>query len=107
KIALNIIIILNSKKIKNYYNSKWFTILYFFFFIGLLTSYIFPTGAVALTRPFRYFYIFQTIMYAYFVYFLYKTKSHGYRSILFYGLIIAFIGIFTLSIITSNDNSHL
>lgn len=107
KIATNVIIILNSTRIKNFYNSKRFTIFYFFFFLGLLTSYVFPIGAIALTRPFRYFYIFQSIMYAYVAYYLFKTKTEGNRKIFLYGLIIAFLGIFFMSQITSNENSHL
>lgn len=107
KIALNIFIVINSKKIKKFYDSKWFLIVYFFFFIGLLTIYMFPIGAIALTRPFRYFYAFETIMYAYFAYYLYKSKSNRHNKMLFCGFVIVFLGIFYLSHITSNENSHL
>lgn len=109
-ILLNIVIILYSKKIKVFYNSKRFNIIYFFFFIGLITTYMFPVGLISFTRPFVYFYIFQSIMYAYFLYYLYRTKikSHPYgtyHAIMYYGLIIIFLGIFYLSQITSNENS--
>lgn len=112
KIILNVGIILYSKKLKLFYNNKRFNIIYFFFFIGLVTLYMFPAGFIAITRPFRYFYIFQAIMYAYFLYFLYKTKLKDTpqgmpHALMYYGLIIIFLGIFYLSQITANENAHL
>ena len=106
RIVINVVIILYSLKLKKYYNSRWFNIIYFFFFIGLLTSYMFPSGAISFTRPFRYFYIFQSIMLAYFVYYLYRNKSLNNR-ILMIITIVSFLGIFYLSQITSDENSHL
>ena len=105
RIVMNVIIILYSLKLKKFYNSKWFNIIYFLFFLGLLTSYMFPDGAISFTRPFRYFYIFQSIMLAYFVYYLYKNKSLNNR-ILMIITIVSFLGIFYLSQITSDENSH-
>jgi len=108
QIILNVGIILYSKKLKLFYNNKRFNIIYFFFFIGLVTLYMFPVGTISITRPFRYFYIFQTITYAYFLFFLYKTKLKNTPHILmYYGLIIVFLGIFYLSQITANENNHL
>lgn len=106
KIAFHTVIIIYSKKLKKFYNNKWFNIIYFFFFLGLLTTYIFPVGFISLTRPFRYFYIFQTIMYAYFAFYLRKNKTSQNR-LIFLGLIILFIGIFLLSQLTATEDSHL
>lgn len=80
--------------------------------MGVITQNIFPLGAIAITRPFRYLYIFQTIMYAYFIYYLFKTKlknnSYGMaHALMYYGLIIIFCGIFYLSLITSNEYASL
>jgi hypothetical protein len=110
RIILNVTIILYSKRLKSFYNSKRFNIIYFFFFFGLLTMYVFPVGFISITRPFRYFYIFPSIMYAFFLYYLFKTKlretQRGYvHAIIYYGLIFIFLGIFYLSIITSNENA--
>lgn len=105
-IGVNIIVILFSDKLKQYYKSKWFNMMYFFFFIGLITSYMFPSGAISLTRPFQYFYIFQSIMYAYFGYYLYKNKDDGRKLILLLLLILSFSGIFFLSQYTATENSH-
>lgn len=110
RIILNVIIILYSKRLKLYYNSKRFNIIYFFFFIGLLTMYVFPVGFISLTRPFRYFYIFPSIMYAFFLYYLFKTKLRdtqrgSFHAIIYYGMIFIFLGVFYLSIITSNEDA--
>lgn len=106
KIGVNLIVILYSTKLKQYYNSKWFNIMYFFFFIGLITSYMFPIGAISFTRPFRYFYIFQPILYAFFGYFFYKKRGDGRKLILLLLLIIGFSGIFILSQYTATEDSH-
>jgi len=110
RIILNVTIILFSTRLKLFYNSKRFNVIYFFFFIGLLTMYMFPVGFISLTRPFIYFYIFPSIMYAYFLYYLFKTRLRGTRigsfhAILYYGLIFIFLGVFYSSIITSNENA--
>ena len=110
RIVLNVVIVLYSSKLKTFYNSKRFNVIYFFFFIGLITTYMFPGGYISFTRPFRYFYIFPSIMYAYFLYYLFKTRLRGTRigsfhAILYYGLIFIFLGVFYSSIITSNENA--
>lgn len=107
KILVWIIIILYSRKLKSYYNSKTFNIIYFFFFFGLLTQYIFPEGVVGFSRPFRYFYIFQTIMLAYFVYYLFRSNSFRVNRLLAYALIIAFIGIFYLNMLGATERSSI
>lgn len=107
RILVWVIIILYSRKLKSYYNSKKFNIIYFFFFFGLLTQYIFPEGVIAFSRPFRYFYIFQTIMLAYFVYYLLKSNSFRFNKILADFLIIAFIGVFVLSQITAPVDNYV
>lgn len=93
RIFINVVIIIYSLKLKKYYNSRWFNIVYFLFFIGLITSYIFPNGLIAFTRPFAYFYIFNSIMFAYFTYYLYKHKSI-INDLLYYFIIISIISIF-------------
>lgn len=108
RIALNITIVLYSTKLKKFYDSKRFIIIYFFFFLGLITSYMFPAGIVSFTRPFRYFYVFDTIMYAYFAYYLLRVRyREAYSQILLYSILILFLGIFYLSQITADQDSHL
>ena len=105
RILVWVIIILYSRKLKSYYNSKKFNIIYFFFFFGLITQYIFPEGVIVFTRPFRYFYIFQTIMLAYFIYYLFKNNDFSFNRLLAYALIIAFMGIFYLNQINLPENN--
>ncbi|WP_262484527.1 EpsG family protein [Brumimicrobium salinarum] len=106
KIIINIIIIFYSQKLKDFYDTNKFTIIYFLFFIGLITSYMFPIGYISVTRPFRYFYIFETIMYAYFAYYLIKNKTPQ-NQVLFLILIVLFIGVFLSSIAVASEDSHL
>lgn len=106
RIVLSIVIILYSKNLKDFYSSRWFNIIYFMFFVGLLAQSIFPLGSIVLTRPFRYFYIFKGIMFAYFAYYLIKNHVPAKR-LLGTALILMFIAIFYLNIITANINSHL
>jgi hypothetical protein len=107
-IIVNIIIILYSKKLKNFFNSKRFNIIYFFYFFGLITFYMFPLGAIALTRPFRYFHVFQTIMLAYFTYYLLHSNINVIKNkILACILIVCYLGIFYLNHILATPDSHL
>lgn len=101
------IIILYSKKLKIFFNSKRFNIVYFFFFFSLLTTYIFPEGAIVFTRPFRYFNIFQTIMLAYFLFFLLKNNDLKFNRLLAYALIVSFMGIFYLNQINLPENNTI
>ena len=107
RILVWVIIILYSRKLKSYYNSKKFNIIYFFFFFSLLSFYIFPDGIVVLRRPFSYFPVFQTIMLAYFVYYLFRSNSFRFNRLLAYALIIAFIGIFYLNMLGATERSSI
>lgn len=96
KTIIWILIILYSKRLKRFYRFSDFNIVYFLFFIGILAEYSIPTGMVLFSRPFRYLYIFKTIMLAYFVYYLLKDKSTKYNKVLALIIIISFIAIFYL-----------
>lgn len=106
KLLVNLVVVLYSDKLKRFYNTKRFNIIYFFFFIGLLTLYVFPPGAISISRPFRFFYTFTMIMYGYFGFFLYYTRKSKGRSVLLFMLIIAFLAMFYLSQITATEDSH-
>lgn len=106
KIIIHVIIVIYSARLKKYYSSRWFNMIYFLFFIGLITYYMFPVGAISFSRPFRYFYIFQPIMLSYFVYYLYKNKTVN-NGILMGMIILSFFWIFYLHHISSNQDSHL
>lgn len=105
KILINVVVIIYSTKLKSYYNSKRFNMIYFIFFLGLITMYIFPIGVISFSRPFRYFYIFQSIIYAYFAYYLFKNKTKGFNMFVLVALIVGFLGIFVLSQYTATESS--
>ena len=100
-------VIMLSGKMKSFYHSRKFNIVYTLFFVGLLLDYIFPPGAISLSRPFRYFYIFQTIILAYFAYFLIHYRRMRYHKVYSALLIGLFVGIFYMSILTAGNDSHV
>lgn len=70
-----ILIIRYSNKMRIFYNSRWFNIIYNLFFIGIILAYLAPNNINNIDRLFRYFYIYRPIMLAYFCYFLYKNNN--------------------------------
>lgn len=101
-----IAIILFSNKLKEYYNDYRFNMLYFFFYIGIIASYFFPPTVIILTRPFRYFYIFQPIMLSFFVYYLINRKQKSVAKYWGYMIICTFWAIFILNQMVSTNESH-
>lgn len=101
-LLVNVIVCCYSRKMKRYYHSARFEMIYSLFFLGLLAFYVFPGGAILLTRPFRYFFFFKAVMLAYFAYYLMRTK----QKVLLLVLVLSFIGLYSLNIITSNANAH-
>jgi len=106
--CIYMLIMAYSKKMKAFYNSKWFVIIYTFFFIGAFFEYLIPDGAINLRRPFRYFVYFLTIMLAYFVNYLFKNRklNKNYSPIADI-VIIGFIGLFFLNRITCSLDEHM
>ena len=103
------LIILYSKRLKAFYNSKAFNTYYFFFFVALIIKVIMPNGAFNLMRPFQFTTPFLTIMLAYFVYYLIRNKNKANDKVdrpLAYGFIIAFVGILLFSILTSSSDGY-
>ncbi|MBO4923250.1 MAG: EpsG family protein [Bacteroidales bacterium] len=103
------LIILYSKKLKSFYNSKSFNTYYFFYFIALIAKVIMPNGAFNLMRPFQFTMPFLTIMMAFFVYYLIHNRNIANEKMdkaLGYGIIIAFIGILFFSILTSSSSGY-
>ncbi len=94
-LAVNILIIINSNKIKLYF-AKTFPligILYDLYFIGVLTKYL-TSGSIVLARPFLYFtgvsFLFQAFGFCYFYY----TGGNQVRNRLFF-MVLALLLVFT------------
>lgn len=89
-------IIISSEKMKNFYNSKYLNMLYVLFFISVITTYITPSGAIYLERPFRYLSNFlPTIFLAFYVYYLYNSKFAKNGKIFAFMVIFLFGALFS------------
>lgn len=108
RVFFNFIIILQSKKIKLFYRfNESFIIYYNIYFVGvLILDFIFPENVISLSRPFRYFHLFQNIMFAFYAYYLLRNKNLLNISLLSV-LLLGYLTIFYYTIFTSNDKSHV
>lgn len=104
-ILVNIVIIAYSHKMHEYFNSRKFNVVYNIYFIGVLLFYVFPLGFVSLTRPFRYFYFFRSIMLAYFALYLFENRKYVREFATLTVLLVAFAGIFYGPIVMSSDRT--
>lgn len=105
KLLVDVFIIINSKKMQVFYSSKKFTIYYWMYIVALFTYYCFPASVISFSRPFRFFYIFRTIMLAYFAYYLWrnrKVKNNEFYLLLFVTL---YLGLFVFSQVVSGEDS--
>lgn len=102
-----LLIIYYSTKMKTFYRTNKFVIIYTLFFLGSFINGVIPEGAISLARPFRFFGIFQTIIYAYFLYFLRKQKKDKLCQIIYIGLLVAFFVIFYMNMALSGSKAHI
>lgn len=96
-LATNLIVVWNSKHIKDFFNSTWCNRLYDLFFIGACCSYIFM-GSMLFLRLVLYFTNFTFIGYAYALcYFTRTTRSipicRLYLMVLLFGMFSSFSGL--------------
>ena len=67
-------IVLYSSRMKRFYNSSFFDIMYTFWFIAVISGFIFESSIV-LMRPFVFFMNLKFIMIGYFIHYCFKTKD--------------------------------
>jgi len=89
---LNFILILLSPKVKAFFKSHFFDIMYDFYFVGVLYLYL-ASGSLALQRVNYYFYNFNFIIGAFTLYYLVKKRSL-LNSLLYTLLILLYVLIF-------------
>ena len=89
-LIVNLLIVANSKKIKNYFNSDLFNILYDLFVVGICLGYIFM-GSMMLQRIIVYFNHTQFIVLAYMLCYLYETRKQNYAQLIKYAVVVLFI----------------
>lgn len=88
-LIVNIIIVINSKKIKEYYKSDLFNILYDLFIIGICLGYVF-LGSMMFQRIIVYFNHTQFIVLAYTLCYFYETRRQKISQMLTYSLLALF-----------------
>lgn len=72
---IDLILVCFSKKMREYYNSRYFNIAYTLFFIGLIAHMLFA-GLIIFYRPFMYFIMFKMVIEAYFLHYCYSHLNH-------------------------------
>lgn len=102
KLIIDIIIVLNSHRIFNFYKGGKISILYFFFYLSIVLYLILPKNSFIFERPFSYFYSLKPIFYSFFLYYLLHNK-HGLNKLMAIIMICLFTGIFILHIITVDE----
>ncbi len=103
-LVVDIIIIFFNSKLKEYFNSKRFIIIYNLYFLGIITRISF-SGSLLLLRPFRYLSYFKLIIVSYLLYYLFKNAKNSYYQIFFLLIILIYIGIFSAMIYRGDINT--
>lgn len=106
RILVYCIIIYYSGKMRDFYKSKRFNIIYTLYFIGVLSQCAIPIGMGFLARPFLFFSFLNSVMFAYFVYYLSKVPE-GWNNMIKIVMIVSFIGVFFLNQIVSGEGSSV
>lgn len=102
---VDVIVVLYSTKLKSFFNTKRFTIMYNLYFAGTIIQ-IFLAEFMILSRPFRYFRYFKLIVVAYLLYYLYNnTKTNNTVVLLI--LIVLYLMIFASAIFLDSGNKVL
>lgn len=89
-LIVNILIIINSRKIKTYFNSELLDIIYDLFIIGTSLGYL-ALGSMMMQRMIVYFSHTQFIMLGYALCYLYRTRKQAISQLLQYALMVLFI----------------
>ena len=102
---LDVIFILNSNKLKEYYNTKRFTIIYNIYYFGAILQVLFANSYI-LARPFRYFRYFKLIMGAYLLYYLIKHGKPSNNLVYFIIIVSIYLLLFGAIFYTGDINKY-
>ena len=93
-------ILLLSRQLKMFYNSSFFNIIYSLWFIRVISAFL-VGDSIILNRPFSFFSNFNTIMYAYFVYYCFSSGKSTWR---FFGVfyLLLFVLMFFYMVYTND-----
>ena len=100
---VNLIVIFYSDKLKSFYNSRKFTIIYNIGFWGGFFQQL-CTNNLALARPFRYFKLFTMMNIAYLLYYLYKNGKIPQNSLSLFIILSLMFLMFIATIINEPFN---
>lgn len=92
QLLIYVIIILQSGKMKSYFQSDFFNILYDLFFVGVCLGYVF-TGSMMFGRIILYFTNISFIIFGYALAYLYKTWRYSLGNLYSYVLLVLFVGV--------------
>ena len=101
---IDIVIILYSNKLKNYYNSKKFMNIYTIYFVGTIAQIIFAESVVLL-RPFRYFGFFKLIITGYLMSYLLKNVKLSFNQIVLFLIVVIYFTLFGAILYRGETNS--
>lgn len=104
---VSLTIIIYSKRLKVFYNSSRFVMIYNLFFLGILLKAALPTGVISLSRPFRILYMCNPIVLSYFVFYLRHSIDFKYNKLISQLVVCLYIGIYYVNHILSTPDSHL
>lgn len=99
-IFLTVPIIMLSNRLRAFYNSSFFNIVYSLFFVSIIAGHLFG-NSIILYRPFVYVINFRMVMYSFFSYYCVKKKSTVTLS-LFIGFVLMHLAMF-LNMMSNGD----
>lgn len=106
RFLIHCIIIFYSERMRLFYNSKRFNIVYTIYFLGILAAYAIPQDRAILSRAVLYITFWGSIMMGYLVYYLSRSKEKNDNYIMI-GLIFLVVCIFMGSQIVANKYSSV
>jgi hypothetical protein len=101
---VDLIIIIYSKNLKGFYNSRKFNNVYTLYFIGAIAGILFA-GSGVLLRPFRYLAYFRLILLAYFMHYTWKNSKQPIIAVVFFLIAVIFILLFSAILYRGDTNT--
>lgn len=102
--VIDLIIILFSKTIKQYFSSKKFINIYTLYYIGTIVLIIIGDSNI-LARPFRYLIYFKLIVVAYLIYYLFHTAKLSFNQVIFFLILLIYFSLFAALLYRGESNT--
>lgn len=105
-LIIDFFIILNSKKMKEFYKNDRFFCFYDLYFVGICLNYILAESFILL-RPVRYFRFFKMIISAYLIYYLHKNRSLRFNMMSLILILVCYFVLYALIFKASKDSMYI